>query len=162
PRRSLEMRPWPELVPRQPPDCSSGLLFRRPIVGAGAKNEGTLTLRPLQLVIAATPTYRPALALIAYTGLRASEALGLTWEDVDLQEQVIQVRAQLERADGNRKAVRRKLKTPAANRLVPIPARLHEILTKHREQRSAVGFAEDSDYLLGTATGAPMRYDNLR
>ncbi len=115
-----------------------------------------------RLYEAATATYQPALAVIAYTGLRASEALGLIWEDVDLDERVIHVRAQLERARGARLATRRKLKTIAANRVVPIPSRLHEILTRHKQDRFELGHAGDSDYVLGTATGAAMRYDNLR
>jgi integrase len=110
----------------------------------------------------ATDTYRPALAILAYTGLRASEALGLTWEDIDLKDGVIHVRAQLERARGDRRAERRKLKTAAARRLVPIPGRLREILLRHKEDRFALGLAAADDYVNGTATGAPIRYDNLR
>ncbi len=115
-----------------------------------------------RLLAAATETYRPTLAVLAYTGLRVSEALGLTWEDIDVGERVIRVRAQLERSGGGRPAARRKLKTPAANRVVPIPARLHELLERHKQERFKLGFAGDSDYVLGTATGAPIRYDNLR
>jgi len=46
--------------------------------------------------------------------------------------------------------------------LFPIPARLQTILEAHKQDRLALGYAADSDYVLGTATGAPMRYDNLR
>ena len=106
--------------------------------------------------------YRPALAVLAYTGLRASEALGLIWDDIDLKEGVIHVQAQLERPRSGKPALRRKLKTPAANRLIPIPTRLHQILRQHKQDRFAHGYAGGGYYVLGTATGSPIRHDNLR
>ncbi|MBA3400758.1 MAG: tyrosine-type recombinase/integrase [Actinobacteria bacterium] len=39
---------------------------------------------------------------------------------------------------------------------------LHEDLERHKQERFTLGFAGYSDYVLGTATGAPIRYDNLR
>ena len=36
------------------------------------------------------------------------------------------------------------------------------MLTEHKQQRFELGHAGDSDYVVGTATGAAMRYDNLR
>ncbi|HWE35493.1 MAG TPA: tyrosine-type recombinase/integrase [Isosphaeraceae bacterium] len=59
-------------------------------------------------------------ALVAYTGLRRGEALGLTWGEVDLP-------AGLVRLDPAR-----RLKTLDAARPVPLPARLAEMLAAWR------------------------------
>jgi integrase len=45
---------------------------------------------------AATPTYRPILTTLAWTGLRVSEALGFRWEDIDFEERQIRVEFQLD------------------------------------------------------------------
>jgi integrase len=42
---------------------------------------------------AAAPSYRPALTLLAETGMRVGELEWLTWDDVDLERKVIHVRA---------------------------------------------------------------------
>jgi integrase len=38
-----------------------------------------------KLIEHALPTYRPIISTLAYSGLRLSEALGLTWEDVNFE-----------------------------------------------------------------------------
>ncbi len=59
-------------------------------------------------------------------GLRQSEALGLTWEDIDFEKGVVSVSVQLaspgERAATN--TIRKRLKTAASRRTLPIPALL--------------------------------------
>jgi integrase len=44
------------------------------------------------IIDAATGRYRPLLVTMIFTGVRASEARGLKWEDIDLQKGVIHVR----------------------------------------------------------------------
>jgi integrase len=79
---------------------------------------------------ATTDRYKTLLATAAYSGLRLMELLGLTWQDVDLDAQVIRVRGQLRRSrDGERIA---PLKTKAANRDVAIGAKLTALLKKHK------------------------------
>ena len=41
------------------------------------------------------PGYAPLIVLLAFTGMRIREALGLRWEDVDLDEATIRLRWQL-------------------------------------------------------------------
>jgi integrase len=43
-------------------------------------------------------TYRPVIAVLAFTGLRIQECLGLVWNDVNLEKGVPHARAQLTRA----------------------------------------------------------------
>ena len=53
-------------------------------------------------------------ATALYTGLRISELLGLTWDDVDFERGVIRVRAQLSRA--HRGAPPRRVRTKTAKK----------------------------------------------
>jgi integrase len=69
-----------------------------------------------RLLRATLPPYRVLIATALFTGMRHSELLGLTWEDVDLRGGLIHVRAQLSRAPGGRPARRVQLKTPSSRR----------------------------------------------
>lgn len=70
-----------------------------------------------------------------YTGLRISEIMGLTWDEIDFEKDVIHVRYQLETALLKISEYRRKdiLKTDASYAEQPIPAPLKEALLKWRE-----------------------------
>jgi integrase len=56
--------------------------------------------------------YRPLIATLVFTGLRIQEALGLVWEDVDLEAGLIRIRFQLtglrERSQQDASSSRRK------------------------------------------------------
>ena len=66
----------------------------------------------------AVDPYRSAVIVLAYTGLRLSEALGLTWGDIDLVAGELHVREQFTPTRGDRKArrVARLKPTPATGR----------------------------------------------
>jgi integrase len=72
------------------------------------------------LVRHATDGYRPVLTVLAYSGLRVSEVLGLTWADVDFVEGELRVRRQLLPARQDRPARLVPLKTKASERDVPL------------------------------------------
>lgn len=72
----------------------------------------------------AIPFFPVILALLALTGLREKEALGLLRMDVDLERGVIRVR---------KNRFRPKLKTKTSARVVPIFAQLREIVTVYLE-----------------------------
>lgn len=70
-----------------------------------------------------------------YTGMRISEIMGLTWEEIDFDKDVIHVRYQLETAMLKTSEYKRKdiLKTEASYADLPIPAPLKEALQDWRE-----------------------------
>jgi integrase len=68
-----------------------------------------------RLVQAADPRQRPLLVLLAFCGLRASEARGLRWADIDLKHGVLHVR---QRADQYRNIGRPK--SGAGERSIPM------------------------------------------
>jgi integrase len=100
--------------------------------------------------------YVVALAL----GLRQAEVLGLTWQDVDLDQGMLQVRRSLQRVDG--KYVLLDVKTRFSRRDVVMPATVLERLRDHRkrqlEERLNVGprWRDDLDLVFTTDRGRPL------
>jgi len=87
-----------------------------------------LTRQQLAQLLAEIPEqWRPLFELLASTGLRISEALGLNWHDADLATGHLRIRYQLSR---NGKRVR--LKTAGARRDVVVIDSLARVLRHHR------------------------------
>ena len=105
-----------------------------------------------------------AFALLALCGLRRGEALGLRWEDVDLDQAVMRVRQQLQRVRGE--LTLGPVKTHAGFRTLPIPSLAVDALKLRAEQqladRVALGSAWPStDLVFTTRTGRPVEPRNL-
>ena len=70
------------------------------------------------------------LAVLYYLGLRRGEALGLKWGDFDFQEDQVHIVRDIDFAGST--AQEGNLKTEAADRFVPIPPELKEMLLKQK------------------------------
>ena len=99
-----------------------------------------------RLLANAGDTFRVLIALMLFSGVRLAEALGLTWADVDLKENWIHVRAQLDR---KRQRVP-KPKTDAGRRSIVLMPDLARIL---REHRVASVHSRDADFLFPAPDG---------
>lgn len=108
--------------------------------------------------------YHPALTLIATTGLRRGEALGLKWSEVDLDAGTVTVRGTLNRV-GTRLVITEP-KTARSRREVPLhPAvvtllRRHRLDQKHERMRAANKWT-DHGLVFTTEHGAPVDPRNL-
>ena len=71
------------------------------------------------------------LAVLYYLGLRRGEALGLKWDDFDFDEDLVHIQRDIDYTGST--ARDGELKTAAANRYVPIPSELREMLSKVRD-----------------------------
>ncbi len=105
--------------------------------------------------------YTVALSL----GLRQGEALGLCWQDVDLEARTLAVRCQLQRVDGKPALV--EPKTPQSRRTLALPALAVDALRRHRirqlEERLWAGSRWQEQGLVFTSTiGTPIDEHNLR
>jgi integrase len=69
--------------------------------------------------------------LLVGTGLRPSEALALTWRDVDLAAGTVTVRRSLGWLRGEKRFVFNDPKTPSSRRTVPLPLGLVRVLADH-------------------------------
>src|SRR6266542_4288092 len=107
-------------------------------------DQRVLTRTELARLFAACPRrYRPLLITGAYTGMRLSEVLGLSWEDVDFAAGVIHVRHQLARGPDYVFATSRG------------SAFLHHNVSKRVLRRAAVDASLDRD-------GRRLRFHDLR
>jgi integrase/recombinase XerD len=89
---------------------------------------------------------RLLVVLLAETGMRISEALGLTWGNVDTSERRVRVSQRLRDAEIGRPKSRRSVQE------VPISATVARELTTHR---LASPFSSDADFVFATRNGTP-------
>ena len=98
----------------------------------------------------------PIFLLLSLYGLRTSEALGLTWSDVDLTNKVIHIRQQLQYYDHEYSLT--DVKTQAGHRELPLIDIVYEVLSR-------VGCSNNGllpDLVFKTSTYMPIDRGNLR
>jgi integrase len=148
---------------------AEGLIVRDPIAALQLHEKPKQTprrrgkrLSPEQLdaVIATServvPSFAPLIVLLAFTGMRVREALGLRWQDVDLDSATLHVRWQLATDDVTYVPV----KTEAGrDREVPILPALRRRLIEHR---LASPWTRPTDPVFAATTGKPKGYANAR
>jgi integrase len=122
-------------------------------------DQRVLSRSELTRLFAACPRrYRPLLLTGAYTGMRLSEVLGLSWDDVDFPAGVIHVRHQLARGRRGVPPHRIAPKTRASVREIPLLPQLAAVLRQHkRDSRFTLG----SDYVFATAHGSAFLHHNV-
>lgn len=80
--------------------------------------------------------YLTAIIVALTTGLRRSEVFGLRWEDVDLANHVIRIRQVLLTTTQGVRIVSRT-KTKESRNAIGIPARLSDLLMRHKAEQEA-------------------------
>jgi integrase len=108
------------------------------------------------------PRYRAVVTVLAYTGLRLSEALGLRWADIDFVEGELNVRGQLQPAKRDRPARWVPLlKSAASARTVPLfPAVTAALVDQLADEQTACRGA-DTDLVFCSRTGRPLVHRNV-
>jgi integrase len=101
------------------------------------------------------PGFAPLIVLLAFTGVRIREALGLRWQDVELDQATIRLRWQL--APDDRTYV--PLKTDAGARDIPVLPALRRRLIAHR---LASPWTRPGDPVFAATSGRPEGYRNVR
>lgn len=102
------------------------------------KERRALTEEEINKLLEVSGPYRPVWEFFLLTGLRKSELVNLTWEDIDFKNGWFQVR---------------KSKTEAGVRKIPLSRRLKQILTK---------LPRGKDYVFTTENGTPLKNNLLR
>jgi integrase len=102
--------------------------------------------------------YRPLVATALFTGMRISELLGLSWDDVDLDAGTVHVRTQLSRGRPGVPPTRVPPKTRAAVRDIPLVPQLAETLRVKRAgaPEAAVG------WVFASQAGTPLGLRNAQ
>jgi integrase len=102
--------------------------------------------------------------LMLTTGIRRGEALGLRWEDLDLDGATARIRRALKREGGM--LVAGEPKTSRSRRVVSLPGPVVDVLCVHLERQRTAGAAmgQRSDggaFVFTTALGTPVDPRNL-
>jgi integrase len=108
-----------------------------------------------RLFAACPPRYRPLLATGAYTGMRLSELLGLSWQEVDFADGVIHVRHQLARG---RRGVPPYLIAPKTRASIRDIPQLAAVLQQHKRVSR---FNASTGYVFTTSVGTPFLHHNV-
>ena len=108
--------------------------------------------------------YRPVLVLIAATGLRRGEALGLRWDHINLEDGVLKVAATLGRIGDE--LVITEPKSPRSRRTVPLSPAIVTMLKAQRASQAAERLHAgsqwtDSGLVFTTEFGGPVDPRNL-
>jgi len=112
-----------------------------------------------QLLDAAHGDRLEALYAVALSmGLRQGEALGLRWEDVELDDGLIHVRRQLLRTKAGLAVA--PVKTARGRRTLTMPTTIVETLAAHRQRQLAAGIAP-TGYVFTTIGGKPLDARNV-
>lgn len=89
--------------------------------------------------------YYPLYAVMLYTGLRISETIGLTWDDIDFKNKTISVNHQLQYRtingkarlyciDLNKDSKQPQTKTPSGVRMLPMSKKVYDLLIGWRKE----------------------------
>src|SRR5262249_53804325 len=93
--------------------------------------------------------------IAGYCGLREAEIAGLSWGAIDTEKQWLHVRQQVTEVAGVQK-ITPQLKSKAANRKVPIPGFLCEVMELERDNAPANAF------VVPNSDGGPLRANAFR
>jgi integrase len=128
----------------------------------------SLTLEQARVLLATATGQRlaPAYLLMLTVGLRPGEALGLSWDAVDLDQGHLRIDQAL-KVEGGAAVVIGALKTAGSRRTIGAPTPVVEALRAHRynqlEERVAAGPAwVDSGLVFTTQVGTPIHPRNFR
>ena len=122
-------------------------------------DQRVLTQTQLARLFAACPRrYQPLLLTGAYTGMRLSEVLALSWDDIDFAAGVVHVRHQLARGRRGVPPHRIPPKTRASVREIPLLPQLAAVLRQHKRGSR---FTRGSDYVFATDHGTAFLHHNV-
>lgn len=126
-------------------------------------NRFDVTLLPgyrTALIAATRPGLRSFVAVLAYTGVRLSEGLGLRWGDLDLDDGSVTISRQLERWKQGETPSLKKLKTETGYRTIGLHPALVSVLRELRRDALSRGLHRDDCYVLCTVDGRPLSHRN--
>jgi integrase len=116
------------------------------------------------LQAAATDPLYPAFVLLVLYGMRRGEVLGLRWQDIDVDAELIRVRQQIQRIQGQLHMG--PVKTRAGSRDLPLIGLAKDALAARRDvqeaDRASLGRCwADTGLVFTTRTGRPIEPRNL-
>ncbi|TAH25829.1 MAG: site-specific integrase [Oscillatoriales cyanobacterium] len=101
------------------------------------------------------PTYAPFVRFLLFSGVRTGEAVGLTWENIDLEKRLIFIRQSVSRERGGYKKIRKNPKTRDSVRTLKMSNRIFDVL-------SAIAIGCSCDLIFKSPMGQVIDHGNFR
>lgn len=76
------------------------------------------------------PAYAAFVQFLLFSGVRTGEAVGLRWQDIDLEKKVIFITQTITRERGKYQKVKKRPKTMQSNRSLKMSDRIYEVIVK--------------------------------
>lgn len=117
-----------------------------------------LSIADAQAILAAAENspYRARWVIALLLGLRPGEALGLTWDNIDLEAGELHVRHQLQHIAGRGLILKDAPKTDAGHRTVKMPQFLTQLLVEHRAKQLRIRAEEGDGWVGWQYNGKPI------
>jgi integrase len=131
-------------------------LPNRATVNANDDEVRTLTREQVDTLLGlAHPSYRLFFEVLAVTGMRVSEAVGMQWRHLQLDGSTPHVKVRHAYVRGKLSP----LKTRHSRRDIPLD---HEIVVALRRHRAGSEWPDDEHHVFTTGAGTPLQVNNLR
>lgn len=101
------------------------------------------------------PTYAPFVRFLLFSGVRTGEAVGLTWENIDLEKRLIFIKQSISRERGGYKKVRKNPKTRDSVRTLKMSNRIFDLL-------SSIATDNTCDLIFRSPKGQIIDHGNFR
>jgi integrase len=140
-----------------PADPTTGLRVPR----APKQERKVLTKQELLQLLAAAGGYKHYLIirLLALTGLRLGEALGLKWQDISFKDETLTVR----RAADSRHRILKETKTSSSERTLKLDAETIALLKAQKKNRGKVRpLTRENDLIFVSPDGRPLKESSVR
>jgi site-specific recombinase XerD len=114
-----------------------------------------------RLIDATRAGYRAVVTLLAWSGLRVSEAIALRWRDIDFVDGLFRVEGQLPVLKRGEAPYTVRTKSRRGVRAVPFLPVVAEALAAHLESELKAGRGGEDDFVFCTRTGRPFTRQNI-
>jgi site-specific recombinase XerD len=114
-----------------------------------------------RLVESTRSGYTAVVTLLAWSGLRVSEAIALRWRDVDFVDGLFRVEGQLPPLKKGETPYTVKTKSRRGVRIVPFLPVVAETLASHLQAELQAGRGHEDDFVFCTRNGRPFTRQNI-
>ena len=142
---------------------NDGILLRNPASSVKVRSRRTKQIIPLNeiqlrafLKEVTNHTLYPAILLLATTGLRRSELIGIKWRDIDFDKRTLEINRAIVKVSAYR-CLEGETKRDSSRRLLPLSDQVHSALCRHQECQSESG--KLPEYVFSDAEGKAIHPD---
>lgn len=103
------------------------------------------------------PTYAPFVEFLLFSGVRTGEAVGLRWQDVDLEKRTVGIEQSISRKRGGYEKIAKRPKTLQSRRILKMSNRIYELFSRIQTNSNS-----GADLIFKSPQGFPIDHGNFR